>query len=895
MNTFFRISLCLILSLQISSAQVEDETPGFDTLRMDVEADTLPAQTKVIDLNAVALSKDSLSAEVEYGARDSLDFDNQAKFVYLYGDAYVNYEDINLTADFIRIDFENNIAYANGLPDSSGTLAGLPHLTEGSQEFDAESITFNFKTKKGIIGEIRTRYNDTYILGSRTKYISKESDTTHTVEDDHINFKGAIFTTCDHPKPHFGIRSSKIKVVPDKLVVVGPSQVEIAGVPTPLILPFGFFPLSKGKRSGLIFPRDYEYSPAWGFGLNNIGWYFPINDYLDATVTGDIYTRGRWGINLLTRYKKRYKYSGSFGLQYSVRKTEATNDFRKNVNKSFKISLRHDQDASAHPYQKIGGSLNLSFNNFDQINRNDAASVLDNTLSSNLNYSRTFPGKPYSLNMGLTHSQNTRTNVITINFPNVDFRVRQITPFKRKAGAIGKERWYEKINVQYNVSARNKFENVDSLFFTKETLDDAQFGIKQNLITNASFRFMKYFNLTPSVNFSETWYWKTTEREFDDTVEVMVIDSIYDLDSNLTYIRDTVYGQRLDPTTVNGFSRFQTMTASLSLNTQIFGTLQFKKGWLKGIRHVIKPTISLNFSPDYLDPGRGYFKTVDSDTRPDFNNPLEYSIYEGGIFGSPPRSGETASLSYSISNIFEAKYFSKKDSVDRKFKLFDNIYINGNYNFAADSLKWSQVSLNGTTRFFKGATTLTFNAVYDPYMLNSLNQRVNTSVKSSSGKLLRFAGGQVRLNTRLTGRAIKEIIYGKDKSKKSQPNLPGADDAFLDLFDAFSINHNFVLRRNVTYDQDTSFIQTNSLSMRGRVKLTKNWTLNVGNIGYDFNSKQLTYPDIGFYRDLHCWEMGMDWQPQRGTYNFFIRVKPGTLDFLKVPYRKNNADAVRGF
>jgi hypothetical protein len=399
------------------------------------------------------------------------------------------------------------------------------------------------------------------------------------------------------------------------------------------------------------------------------------------------------------------------------------------------------------------------------------------------------------------------------------------------------------------------------------------------------------------VQFSEVWYWSTIRKDFDDQLEISVVDSIIDLDGNVTYIQDTLFGQQVeDDRVVKGFEPFRTVTASLSMNTQIFGTMQFKKGWLKGIRHVVKPTVSLNFAPDYLSEQIGYYLQQDSDIRPEFNNPRTYSIFQGGIFGSPPRTGQQGAISYSVSNIFEAKYFSKKDSTDKKFKIFDNIYVNGNYNFAADSLKWSPVSISGTTRLFKGATTLSFNMMYDPYTLNENSQRINTTVKSQNGKLLRFAGGQIRVATRLTGQRIKEIFTkpSKGKQSRSATNQQAADQ-FVDLFNGFSINHNIVLTRMVNAVRDTSFIATNSISMRGRLKLTKNWNINIGNIGYDFNSKSLTYPDIGFYRDLHCWEAGMDWQPQRGTYNFYIRVKPGTLDFLKLPYRKNNADAVRGF
>ena len=367
------------------------------------------------------------------------------------------------------------------------------------------------------------------------------------------------------------------------------------------------------------------------------------------------------------------------------------------------------------------------------------------------------------------------------------------------------------------------------------------------------------------------------------------------------------------------------MSAGISLNTQIFGTLLFKKGWLRGLRHVMKPQIGFSFSPDYLNPKRGWFQFYENPNDPDLET--RYSIFENGVFGSPSASGRQASLTYGITNLFEAKVFSKKDSTERKLKLFNNINVNGRYNFAADSLKWSQINASGTARFFKGATTLSVRATWDPYITDEFNRRINRTNWRVNGKLLRFVGASASFGTRMTVAKIRELFQGKEEEfvedvrDSSDPNLrnrdrdqavpllergeptrrrerpdPSQQEDFLSLFENFSINHNLALRWDASKEGDEFFmVSTHAIDVQGQIKLTPNWDIQIGRIGYDFVRKNLTYPSVGFRRDLHCWEMGMDWQPTRGTYRFYIQVRPGTLGFIRIPYQQNNFDATRAF
>ncbi len=871
-------------------------------------ADSLPAFSGT---DVLPISKDALDAEVEYQAEDTIIMDYQNRIAYLYGNAEVKYTQLTLTADFIRIHLDSSIATATGLPDSSGNIVGDPVFKDGEESFVAKKMRYNFKTRKGMVYDVVAEQGDLYVLGDRTKIVSTRDSTER---EDVIYNDGAIITTCNHPEPHYGIRARKIKTVPNKVAVVGPSNLEIMGVPTPLWLPFGFYPVTPPNKAGpgLIFPSDYEYSDRWGFGLREVGYYIPIREWADLRLTGDIYFNGSWGLNANMRYVKKYKFRGSVRLGFSSRITEQANSYLRDKVNSFTIQVSHNQDNKAHPYQRIGGSINIQSNNYQALNNNFAPDVLTNSFSSNFSYSRTFQDKPYSLNVGFSHSQNTRSNRVTINFPTVDFRLNRIYPFK-SGKRVGKERWYEKIAYQYQGNAKTTFFATDSTIFSQMTLDDAQYGVQHRMSTDFNFDLFKYIHVTPSMNYQETWFFKTVDREFEfdpNDEDFVVLDTIQDPPFGEIINQDTINYGRTRDRYVGGFVPFRSFSAAISVNTQLFATKTWSKGWLRGIRHIIKPSISYNYSPrNYSD---NYFRSVQTDIR----DPLErdtFSIFQGGIYSASLQQVERQSISFSFNNIFEAKLWNKRDSTEKKLKLFDNIYVNGDYNFAADSFQFSRIGIRGTTRLFKGITTFSFQARYDPYGLRPDGRRSTEYYVKTDGKLLRFENLSLRFNSRLTLKQLRELFSpkkeveqgGGNRQTQSQPRgaqsgqsgglLTGMDDDFFALFDNFSVSHNFVVNRVGRIGKDTSIVSTHTINMSGRMKLTPGWSINVGNIGYDFRSKRLTYPDLGFTRDLHCWQLTFRWQPARGTYSLNIGVKPGSLDFLKVPYRRNNVDAFGGF
>ncbi|MEO1257812.1 MAG: putative LPS assembly protein LptD [Bacteroidota bacterium] len=848
---------------------------------------------KPINWDDVKLSDDGPDEQIDYKSRDSMFFDLKNKQIHLYGEAQVDYTDVNMTANYIIIDWGKNIMTAEGkrLPGGRGWL-GKPTFKQGGQNVTASKLRYNFKTYKGIIYDVQTLQEGMNVVGTKGKFIGAGQDTT---KKNIIYNKDAIFSTCDLEHPHFGIRSNKQKIVQDKVAIVGPSNIEVGGIPTPLWLPFGFFPMTQGQRTGLIFPRDYEFSEAWGFGLRNVGWYFPMNDYWDLQLTGDIYFKGTFRLHGLARYNKRYKYRGDFNLDFANQRSEGA-DGRPFFTPSTSIRWSHNQDTKAHPYRSFGGSINIQTSGYQQNNRTDFQSQTQRSISSNMSYRQKFDG-PFDLNASFRHSQNTSTNRVSVSFPTVNFQTEALFPFKRKL-QVGGEKWYERIQVRYSSEVRNQFEATDSTLFTKQTLDDAQYGVRQQVTSSTSFNLLKYFNFSPNVTYKEVWYFRNLEREFIDTATI-VFDTIYnEFDSTqFEIIADTTKFGTINDIENRGFSPLRQYNLGISMNTRIFGTILFKKGRLKGLRHVISPTFGLNFTPDYTNPDWGYFKSVRTDLRTDEEE--LYNIFQNNRlsgFEQPSASGRQMTFNYSFGNQFEAKIYSKKQEKDKIVKLLRALSISGNYNFAADSLKWSNVNVSGNTSFFNNITTFRANLTYSPYeRVAETGRAINQLLIKTQGKLLRLDSWNANVTTNLTVGRIRDLIKGVNTDQRVAEE-EGKDRVqeqdILSILENFRINHAFTIRGsyNIQSQRDTTIISANSISSSGSIALTPNWNIRVGNFGYDFQSKRITYPDFTFSRDLHCWEMGLSWQPFFSTYSFYIRVKPGHLDFINIPYSKRIQD-----
>lgn len=858
--------------------------------------DSLPSVSPAssgIDWSKVKISPDAVEETVEYTAQDSMLFSLAKKQIHLYQQAEVKYEDMSIQADYIVIDWDSSIMLAEGRKNFQGLLAGKPHFVKGSQDFTASRMKYNYQSSKGIIYDAITKQEGMNVVGTKAKFIGAGKDTTRT---DVIYNSDAIFSTCDLDHPHFGIRSKKQKVIPDKVAVVGPSNLEIGGVPTPIWLPFGFFPLKIGAKTGLLFPSDYQYSETYGFGLEGIGWYFPFSDRWDLALTTDVYMKGSVRLHANSNYRKRYKYSGNMDLSVAYLRTEV-----EGVSKfepSMSIRWNHSQDSRAHPYRTIGGSINLQTGNYQRQNLTDARSQLESSLNSNMSWRQRFDA-PFDLSANFSHSQNTVSRKVSISFPNLSFQTQTLYPFKRKKPS-GKQNWYETIQMRYSSEVRNQFSATDTTLFTQKTLDDAQYGVRHNLTTSTSFNLLKYFTVSPNATYKEVWYFKTVNKTFDPTLD---IDStiVYNDDSTeFNVVYDTLsFGKIIDDERF-GLKPFRQYNMGVGVSTKIFGTLLFKKGRLQGLRHVMTPNIGFSFSPDYTNPDWGYFKSVRKDLQSD--EEINYSVFENSIvsgFERPTYSGRQMALTYSINNIFEAKWKGRRDTVAEKVNLFRSLSVSGNYNFAADSLNFSQVRINGNTAFLNNITNFRFGITFDPYARNpETGGRINKFYWDTNKKLLRLNDWDFNFNTNMTVGRIRDLIRGVNtdvrvaNTNPSEENNPYSGDIF-DLFEDFSIAHTFAVRHSFQSGTDTTRVTTHSISSRGNIRLTPNWRITVGNFGYDFLAKRVTYPDFGFYRDLHCWEMGFNWQPLYGTYSFYLRVKPGKLDFINIPYRKGIQDSSR--
>jgi lipopolysaccharide assembly outer membrane protein LptD (OstA) len=812
------------------------------------QTDSIPVPDSLTAKPDTIVLGDDFKSKVVYHGRDSIIYDLESNRVLLYGDAEITYEDINLKAAFIEINYDTRILSANGMPDSSGTMSGYPVFKQGGEEFKSKTIRYNFDSRKGQISDITTKEGDNYVHGSTVK---KDADNTTYI-------RNGYYTTCELDHPHYYISASKIKVIPDNKIVSGPANMVIADIPTPLAIPFGFFPNKSGRTSGLIFPT-YGQSAQLGFFLQNGGYYFGFSDKVDLALTGDIYSRGSWRLNGYSNYANRYHYNGNLSVNYAFTKTSISELPDYAEEKGFFVRWNHRQDPKARPNSSFSASVNAGSSEFYRNNITSAQNFLTNTFQSSIAYSKSWQGKPYSFSASLAHSQNTATRDISLSLPSANFSVTRLEPFRRKI-RTGNVRWYEKIGVSYNNTLLNTISTKDTLLFKEESLDDFRYGMQHSLPINTSFTVAKFFTVTPSVSYTERWYLKTIRKSYDNDLNAQIVD------------------------TVNGFSAAREFNTGASMNTRIYGMMQFRKGKVAAIRHVMIPTINYNWRPDFSEPGWGAYKTVQTDS---LGNTVKYSIYEGSVFGGPS-AGEVSSLSFSLDNIIEAKVRQQTDSTDteKKVKLLESLAASFSYNFAADSLKMSLLSFAGRTTLFE-RLNLNFNGTFDPYVITNEGIRINTTELSANNRLLRFNTANFAANFVLTP---AKRNYTSDKgSERELKDINRNKGDYLDFSIPFTLNvgYNIFYQNNITTPDQLK----QTLNFNGDVQLTRNWKVTY-NSGYDFEQNDVSYTSIGIVRDLHCWEMRLNWVPFgfQQSYFFQINVKSSVLQDLKLTKRTDRFD-----
>ena len=821
----------------------------------------------------------SLLGKITYEASDTTAISPKEKLIRLYNNAKITYQDMEITSGVIIVDYDKNEIYAGRIKDSLGEYTQLPVFKQGQDEIRPDSLKFNMDTKKAIIFNSRTEEAGLNILSDKTK---KENDSVYYMDR-------AKFTTSadiDNPEYYFLLR--KAKVIPGKKIITGPTNMYIADVPTPIGLPFAYFPISNKRSSGIIFPSFGEQNSR-GYFIQNGGYYLPVNDNFDLTLLGDYYTNGSYGFRVENTYLYRYRFRGnlSFRFENLIQSERGFPDYSKSS--IYNLRWSHSQDSKSNPNSRFSASVNLGSSKYYQqsINQMNAANFLNNSLSSSVSYSKTFPGEPQvNLSLsGATHSQNTNTQTINMTLPTLQGSISRIYPFAPKVGT--KKGVIQNINFQYNLRGENRILTTDTLFFKKEMFESAKTGLQHSIPISTNFKLLKYFSFSTSANFQETWVFKTINKEYD------------------SELQDVVTSEN------SGFDSFRTYNLSTSLGTTIYGMYNFsEKSKIRAIRHVMRPSISYGISPSF-DKYYDSYEVISADGLT--TSDVEYSRFEGSIFGLPNKN-YASSIALSLNNNVEAKVVDTENEENdlKKVVILNNLNFSTSYNIAADSLRLTPIRMNGGTQLFKNKMNINFGATLDPYALDENNNRIDQFQINSGGGLFRLTSANLTFNYAfssdssekksdrnqsaidesmrnggrdddLFGRAMdtstEEFSRVDDEKKEKKPNNLYNYKIPWSLRMAYAVNYNNSVGQNE--------ISSHSLMFSGDVELSPKWSAGVSS-GYDFKNQGITYTQLRFERDLLSWRMNFSWIPfsANKSWNFFIGIKSGMLSDIKYDKRR---------
>ena len=817
--------------------------------------------------------------------------------VYLYGDAKIDYGKVKLTADKIEIDYVAHTLSATYSEDSLGNKIGVPIFSDGPEIYETQNMVYNFETEKAHISGVVTKQGDAFMHGAKVK----------KTPDNELFIKSAKYTTCNLPKPHYHVHASKLKIIPGDKLVSGPFNLQFNEVPTPLGFAFGMFPSPKNRSSGILFP-SYGEQKNRGFFLKNGGYYFAISDYIDLRLTGEIYSKGGHGFNVASSYVKRYAYRGNLNFRFNKFKTGEEDN--EQVSNDFWVTWSHAPQSKGR--SSVSASVNAGSSSFNQNNvfNNSQRNVTTN-FNSNVSYRTSIKNTPFNFSMGLRHNQNVQTGQVDFTLPNSGITMNQIYPFKKEGST--KNNPLTKVNLRYNMDLNNRITNKinnDSIApFNTETIPDlfaqARNGVRHQIPLSTSISLLKNFTLTPSVNYTELWYLEKLNYRYDQETNQVITD------------------------TLEGFTRAYFYSSGASISTRLYGTFYFKGEKIEAIRHVLTPSIGLGFQPDFSQEKFDFYQEVQ--TNPN-GATQRFSRYNGFIFGSPP-SGKSTSLGFSLTNNLEMKVKSKKDTtgLSRKIQVIDNLSMSAGYNFAADSFQLSNINLGFRTQVFSKRLSISLTSTIDPYIyvLDTSFVNNNDALIISQRRLNKFAWdngqglGQIisstlSLSTRLDPDAFRFQQQSDDQQQEASnvdlvsDSRPGYLDPGLlgdlteneeeelefmlqnpDLYVDFQVPWSLSIRYNVNFRkrgfEESSITQT--LSFNGDLALTENTRIGFSS-GYDFIAKDLTQTSINIFRNLHCWEMSLNWIPfgRFTSYNFTVRVKSSLLQDLQINRRNSFTD-----
>ena len=887
-----RTSRPFIASDSVASAVI---LPASDTAAVAASDSMLVTAPDSVAGAATPKKRDELEAPVIYQSKDSMVWQKNGN-AYLYGEGQVNYQQIELKANEITIDLETSTVYAQGTTDSLGTVTGKPVFADGGTPYESKTMSYNFKSRKGLINNVTTQQGEGYMT----------SNTVKKGAENEFYIRNGRYTTCeDHEHPHFYLSLTRAKMRPNEDIVFGPAYLVVADVPLPLALPFGFFPFTKDYSSGFIMPT-YGDELERGFYLRDGGYYFAISDLMDLKLTGEIFTKGSWGTNAISNYRKRYKYSGNVNLSYMVTKKGEKNMPDYSVSKNFKVVWSHRQDAKANPNQNFSASVNYATSNYE---RSNLSSMYNPSLTSqsirtsSVSYSRSFPDQKLNISSSFNVSQNMRDSTLSLTLPSLNWSVSRVYPFKKKK-ARGEEKWYEKISFTYTGSLSNSITAKENEILEKNIIKDWRNGVKHSIPVSATFTAFKYINITPSFNYTERWYSYKVNRAWDEELGKEV--------------RDTTYG----------FNRVYNYNFAVSANTRLYGfykPLIGKK--VQMIRHVFTPTVSYTLTPDFGDSRYGYYKSYTyTDSKGEVRT-VDYSPYAGSLYGVPGK-GKSGSISLNVSNNVEMKVNSKRDSTGvRKISLIDELGGSLSYNTAAETKPWSNLSTRLRLKLTKNYT-FSLNAVWATYAYEFNEDGrvvVGDRTEWSYGRFGRFQGMSQNFSYTFNNGTWKKWTEKFDKlfnsaddnenGSSSETTVHSAPNKHVDKgsesketnsieldedgYMAYKIPWSFSVSYGISMREDTQapikvknmrypYKFTQNMNFSGNIKLSNKWNINFSS-GWDFMDKELTTTTLNISRDLHCFNMscGVVLKPYK-SYNFSIRANSSMLaDALKYDQRSS--------
>jgi hypothetical protein len=886
---------CLLIFFFFTILQPEAQ----DTLRSARTADTLqppavsftPEQandslvTDTIQTAKKTERKDLLEAEVKYTADDSFMIRISEQKIYLYKNARVEYQDINLESNYVEFDMSNSTVMATGLKDTAGVIQGKPNFKQGEETFDSDTLMYNFKSRKGVIKYVKTKQGEGILHSKQTKRLS----------DGEIHVKTGKYTTCDADHPHFYIALTKAIAIPQDKIVSGPAYLVIEDIPLPLALPFGFFPNTSGRASGLIIPK-WGNEKTRGYYLKDGGWYFVLNDYIDVTLLGTMYTRGTWGANITTGYRKRYKFNGNFYAQYYRNTINDGNAEEKAGSRDYKIRWSHSQDAKANPTQSFSANVDFSTNTYEKNHSTNMSDYTTNTKTSSISYRKSWPGRPFNFAASMNHSQNSQTGKVDLKLPTMSFNINRLYPFRSRRSTCSMK-WFQNIQISYSSKLDNFISATDSTLFTKETLSRMKNGFMHSIpVTLTNIKLLKIINITPGLSYDGVLYTSHINKRIPD-------DSVYyyNLKSSQLII-DTIpglsYAHALKP------------SIGISANPKLFARFTSKKkdSYFVALRHVISPTASFSFVPDIsrIMPNNYYRTLVYPRTITQATHEEKYSVFQNGMYSTPALPGRSGSLSLGLGNNIEMKVRPKNDTTgtEKKVSILDNLNFSASYNPFLKEFKWSTINMSGSTRLFNNNLTLTFGGTFDPYALDADNKRINKSLFAEEGKLLRLTRAYINTGFSLkskakggggssTGRSVESLDdISTDRSPvESMVESPLEESAGFYYGDYVDFDVPWSLRVDYSWSYSNPARTpnfTHTIRLSGDISLTPKWKIG-GNTGYDFVARKLSVTNLNIHRDLHCWEMRFTIVPfgQRKSYSFTINAKTAILRDLKYDKRKS--------